>query len=58
MVRDRQETRNARANGNAGADGEAPVADFLEPVQYSWTETGYEVRQALKKYSEPTHADS
>jgi hypothetical protein len=35
-----------------------PMADFLEPVQYGWTEAGHEVRQAIKKYSEEIHADS
>jgi hypothetical protein len=52
-----QEAGNACAHGNAKADSEPPVADFLEPVQYNWTGTGYEVRQALKKFSEQTHAN-
>jgi hypothetical protein len=51
------EAGSACANGNAKAGGEPPVADFFEPVQYAWTEAGYEVRQALKRYSEETHAD-
>lgn len=34
-----------------------PSADFYDDIVYSWSETGYEVRQALKTYSEPTHAD-
>lgn len=34
-----------------------PIADFLEPVEYAWTEAGFEARQALKRYSEDTHAD-
>ncbi len=46
-----------RTNGNGKADHESPVADFMEPVDYAWTEAGFEARQALKKYSEPTHAD-
>jgi hypothetical protein len=33
------------------------VADFYEPVAFGWTEAGYEVRQALRAYSEDTHAD-
>ena len=52
-----QEAGDACANGNARTDGEPPVADFLEPVYYDWTETGYEARRALKRYSEQTHAD-
>jgi hypothetical protein len=34
-----------------------PVADFGEPVEFGWTEAGYEVGQALTRYSEATHAD-
>jgi hypothetical protein len=45
------------ANGHATGGGEPPVADFLEPVRYEWTEAAYEARQALKRYSEQTHAD-
>ena len=46
----------------AGTDSRAtvaayPSADFYEPVELGWTEAGYEVRQALKEYSEATHAD-
>jgi hypothetical protein len=38
--------------------GEAyPEADFYEPVQWRWTQPGYKVRQALKRYSEGTPAD-
>jgi hypothetical protein len=47
----------ARANGNGAASRELPIADFVEPVEYGWTETGFEARQALKKYCEDTHAD-
>jgi tetratricopeptide (TPR) repeat protein len=36
---------------------DSPAADSLEPVPYDWTEAGYEVRQALKRYSDETHAD-
>jgi hypothetical protein len=35
-----------------------PVADVPEPAAYGWTEAGYEVRQAIKQYTEETHADS
>lgn len=34
-----------------------PIADFLEPVGYTWTEAGYAARQALKAFSEQTHAN-
>ena len=39
------------------ADRELPIADFMEPVEYAWTEAGFETRQALKRYTEETHAD-
>ena len=45
------------ANGNGAASRELPLADFLEPVEYGWTEAGFEARQALKRYCEETHAD-
>ena len=45
------------ANGNGMANRELPVADFMEPVEYGWTETAFEARQALRRYSEETHAD-
>ena len=48
---------SATANGNGAASRELPVADFMEPVEYGWTEAGYEARQALKSYCEDTHAD-
>src|SRR5262249_16087064 len=47
----------ACANGNGAADRELPIADFVEPVEYAWTEAGFEARQALKRYCEETHAD-
>jgi hypothetical protein len=56
LVEPPEEAGAACANGSARAD-EYPVADFLEPVRYEWTEAAYEVRQALKRYSEETHAD-
>jgi hypothetical protein len=52
-----QEAATARANGNGAASRELPVADFMEPVEYGWTEAGFEARQALKRYCEETHAD-
>lgn len=52
-----QESATARANGNGVADREPPIADFMEPVEYGWTEAGLEARQALKRYCEETHAD-
>jgi hypothetical protein len=49
----------ASRHGNASGGGdEYPVADFLEPIQYEWTEADYEVRQAIKRYSEGAQADS
>jgi predicted DNA-binding antitoxin AbrB/MazE fold protein len=50
-----RESATARANG--AASRELPVADFMEAVEYGWTEAGYEVRQALNKYCEDTYAD-
>ena len=52
-----QEVATARANGNGASSRELPTADFMEPVEYGWTEAGYEARQALKRYCEDTHAD-
>jgi len=52
-----QESATACANGNGAASRELPIADFMEPVEYGWTEAGYEARQALKRYCEDTHAD-
>lgn len=52
-----QNVAAAQANGNGTTSRELPVADFMEPVEYGWTEAGYEARQALKKYCEDTHAD-
>ncbi len=34
-----------------------PLAEFYKPADYGWTPDGYEVRAALKRYSESTHAD-
>jgi hypothetical protein len=36
---------------------DSAVADFYEPVKYNWSESTYEVDQALRKYSEESHAD-
>lgn len=52
-----QKMATARANGNGAASRELPIADFMEPVEYGWTEAGYEARQALKRGCEDTHAD-
>jgi predicted DNA-binding antitoxin AbrB/MazE fold protein len=52
-----QESERAGSNGNAVDSRGTPVADFLEPVQFDWTEAGYEARRALKQYSEETHAN-
>jgi len=46
------------ANGGPEPPGGPPVADFIEPVRHHWTEAGYEVRRALKEFSEHGHADS
>jgi hypothetical protein len=43
--------------GNAQLESNLPVADFLEPVCYTWSEAAFEARRALKRYSEQTHAD-
>lgn len=47
---------SAEANKNSDAEP-YPVAEFPEPTGYGWTPEGYEVRAALKRYSESTHAD-
>jgi hypothetical protein len=52
-----QDSTTARANCNGAASRELPIADFMEPVEYGWTEAGFEARQALKRYCEETHAD-
>lgn len=57
LVEFHQEQAMVRTNGNGAVDREPPVADFMEPVAYAWTEAGFEARQALKRYSEQTHAD-
>ena len=57
LMETHQESATARANGNGAASRELPIADFLEPVDYGWTEAGFEARQALKRYCEDTHAD-
>ena len=57
LVEVHRESAPACADGNGAADRELPIADFMEPVEYAWTEAGFEARQALKKYSEETHAD-
>ena len=44
-------------NGNLAAVEAYPVADFYEPIAFAWTEASYVARQALKRYSEETHAD-
>jgi hypothetical protein len=54
-----ERAEGACVNGNGAVDRtEQPVADFLEPIEWKWTEAGFEARQALKRYSEETHADS
>jgi hypothetical protein len=51
-------TSKAESNGSRAAGEPYPVADFYEPVEFGWTEAGYEVRhKPLKRYSEATHAD-
>jgi hypothetical protein len=52
-----QESATARTNGNGAASRELPIADFMEPVKYEWTEAGFEARRALKRYCEDSHAD-
>jgi len=34
-----------------------PEADFYKPVEYNWTDSSYEVEQALMSYCGRTHAD-
>jgi hypothetical protein len=50
-------TQEGEQNDSRSAVADYPAADFLEPIRYDWTEAGYEVHQALKSYSEETHAD-
>jgi hypothetical protein len=50
-------TQEGECNGSRSAVEAYPVADFYEPVEWGWTEARYAVRQALKSYSEATHAD-
>ena len=52
-----QDSPMARANGKGAACEELPTADFMEPVEFEWTEAGFEARQALKRYCEETNAD-
>ena len=52
-----QNSAEARANGNGSTSRELPTADFMESVEYGWTEAAFEARQALRRYSEETHAD-
>jgi hypothetical protein len=33
-----------------------PVATFIEPLEYTWTEEGYEAQMAAKRYIEENHA--
>jgi hypothetical protein len=33
------------------------IAEFIDPVGFAWTESQYEVRQAIKQYCEMTDAD-
>ncbi len=47
----------APANGTRSSPNEYPVADFYDPVHFVWSEESFEARQALKRYSEATHAD-
>jgi hypothetical protein len=57
LVEVHRETAPACANGNGADERALPVADFIEPVQYAWTEAGFEARQALQRCSEETQAD-
>ena len=34
-----------------------PVADFLDPIEYTWSEAQYEAQSAAKRYLEDSHAD-
>jgi hypothetical protein len=56
-AREAVDSTTGRANGNGATSRERPIADFMEPVEYGWTEAGFEARQALKRYCEETHAD-
>ncbi|HEV3387353.1 MAG TPA: hypothetical protein VG097_21215, partial [Gemmata sp.] len=53
-------TRIVRSNSKPPnkAVEDIPIADFYTPPGFGWTTEGYEVRAALKRYSEATHADS
>lgn len=37
--------------------GDEQVADFFEPVRFSWSKQRYRVRVAARQYSRETHAD-
>jgi hypothetical protein len=50
-------TQDGAANGSRSRVEPYPVADFYEGVEFGWTEASDEVHQALKRYSEATHAD-
>ncbi|MBN2295612.1 MAG: hypothetical protein JXM70_24490 [Pirellulales bacterium] len=39
------------------AEDREEVADFFEPVTFNWDEDVFEVREAIRRYSEQIHAD-
>ena len=41
----------------SAATPDYPIADFYEPVQWKWTDTTFEVLQALREWSKHTDAD-
>jgi hypothetical protein len=34
-----------------------PIATFLDPIEYTWSEDRHEARLAAKRYSEESHAN-
>ena len=38
-------------------EDQAEVADFFEPVTFNWDQDVFEVREAIRRYSEQIHAD-
>jgi hypothetical protein len=34
-----------------------PLADFIEPVQWTWSKREAEIERALQEWTEQTHAD-
>jgi hypothetical protein len=50
------QAKHAAGNGPEPAE-EYPLSSFYRPAEYDWSTEGYEAREALKRFSELTHAD-